>query len=189
MLVAIIFILNNRTILKVKVLAFGILIIGLISCNSISTKSPIQDIYPDINITGAMKNVMWNGELEGIINLDTISNKKGLYGLGPESFLTGELLINDGQSYISKVTSDSTMTVDKTYNVSAAFFVYGNVNEWLEIELPSTIKTIKELEKFIDEKTKSFKRPFVFKLKGKIANAIIHIQNLPKGTMLFRLMD
>ena len=39
---------------------------------------------------------MWKGELSGTINLDTISNKKGLYGLGPESYLTGELLINNG---------------------------------------------------------------------------------------------
>ena len=129
-----------------------------------------------------MKNVMWKGELSGTIKLDTISHKKGLYGLGPESYLTGELLINNGQSYVSKVTSDSTMTVEKTFDVSAPFLVYANVTEWNEIELVSNIKSIKDIEKLVDEKTTEFKRPFAFKLTGKISKAIIHIQNLPKGT-------
>jgi acetolactate decarboxylase len=36
--------------------------------------------------------------------------------------------------------------------------------------------------KFIDDKTTDFKRPFTFKLIGEVSRAIIHIQNLPKGT-------
>ena len=116
------------------------------------------------------------------INLDSISSKKGLYGLGPLTHLTGELLINDGKSYLSKVVSDSTMNVEKSFDVSAPFFVYANVTEWTEIDLPSNIKSIPDLEQFIDEKTSEYKRPFAFKLKGEVLNAIIHIQNLPIGT-------
>ena len=125
---------------------------------------------------------MWKGELGGRIDLDTISNKNGLYGLGPVSYLRGELLINNGKSYVSKVTSDSTMTVEKTFETSAPFLVYGNVTEWDDIELPSDLKTIKDLETFIDNKTTEFKRPFTFKLIGQVSSAIIHIQNLPEGT-------
>ena len=129
-----------------------------------------------------MKNVMWKGKLEGSVNLDTISDKSGLYGLGPHSYLTGELLIIDGESYLSKVTSDSTMSVENITNVTAPFFVYGNVTQWEEIKLPSSVKSIKNLEQFIDEKTRSFKRPFAFKLTGMADKATIHIQNLPEGT-------
>ena len=167
-----------------KQLAFGILTIGLISCN-LTTKEKNEKetgTYSDIRSVGAMKNVMWKGELESSIDLDTISDKNGLYGLGPVSYLTGELLINNGKSYVSKVTSDSTMIVEKTFNTSAPFFVYGNVTEWNEIDLPAEIKTIQNLEKFIDDKTTDFKRPFTFKLIGQVSSAIIHIQNLPKGT-------
>ena len=116
------------------------------------------------------------------IHLDTISNKKGLYGLGPLTHLTGELLIIDGKSYASKVVSDSTMTVEKSFDVSAPFFVYTHVTEWTEIELPSHIKSIQDLEQFIDQKTSEYKRPFAFKLKGEVLKAIIHIQDLPLGT-------
>ncbi|WP_234423410.1 MULTISPECIES: acetolactate decarboxylase [Aquimarina] len=154
----------------------------LLSCNSVKKETISDDTYSDIIIVGAMKNVMWKGELSSSIDLDTISNKKGLYGLGPESYLTGELLINNGQNYVSKVTSDSTMVVEKRFNVSAPFFVYANINEWDEIELPSNITTTQDLEKFIDERTTENKRPFAFKLIGNVSKAIIHVQNLPEGT-------
>jgi acetolactate decarboxylase len=138
--------------------------------------------YPDIQIIGAMKNVMWDGELFGKINLDTISNKKGLYGLGPESYLTGELLINNGKSYVSKVISDTSMHVIERFDVSAPFFVYAYVTKWKELVLPPNIKNISDLESFIDSSSTEYKRPFAFKLIGKISSATIHIQNLPKGT-------
>ncbi|PKG44133.1 alpha-acetolactate decarboxylase [Psychroflexus sp. MES1-P1E] len=167
-----------------KKVIIGILTIGIFGCNSDKKKTKSNETYSDINIVGAMRNVMWKGELSGSISLDTISNRKGLYGLGPESYLTGELLINDGKSYVSKVTSDSTMTVEKTFNLSAPFMVYANVTKWNEIELASNVKSIKDIEKLVDEKTTDLKRPFVFKLTGKISKAIIHIQNLPKGTIV-----
>lgn len=166
----------------IKKVTIQLLAIGILSCNSNTKESKSEETYSDVIIVGAMKNVMWEGELGNTINLDTISNKKGLYGLGPESYLTGELLINDGKGYVSKVTSDSTMVIKKGLDVSAPFFVYANVNEWEEIELPSNIKTIQDLEKLIDEKTIENKRPFAFKLIGHVSKAIIHIQNLPKGT-------
>ena len=170
--------------MKIKQLALGLLTIGLISCNSTQKEKNTEktETYADIHIVGAMKDVMWKGELGSSIELDTISNKKGLYGLGPVSYLTGELLINDGKSYVSKVTSDSTMTVEKRFDVSAPFLVYTNVTEWNEIKLGSNIKAIQDLETFLNEKTIAFKRPFAFKLTGKVSKADIHIQNLPEGT-------
>lgn len=165
--------------MNIKQIAFGLLTIGLISCNWTPKET---ESYPDIKIIGAMKNVMWKGELGSNIDLDTISSKKGLYGLGPVSYLTGELLINNGKSYVSTVVSDSTMSVEKTFDTSAPFFVYGNVTEWNEIELPFDVKIIQELEKFINGRTTDFKRPFTFKLIGQVSSATIHVQNLPKGT-------
>lgn len=102
---------------NIKQITFALLAIGLISCNSTQKKDSSKKIdpYTDIKIVGAMKNVMWKGELGSSINLDTITDKNGLYAIGPESYLTGELLINNGKSYVSKVTSDSTMTVKKTF--------------------------------------------------------------------------
>ena len=156
----------------------------ILSCNSKQKENNQTEfsIYPDIKIVGAMKDVMRKGKLRGCINLDTISNNKGLYGLGPLSYLKGEILINDGNSYVSKVLSDSTMVVEKSWDLSAPFFVYGNVLEWEKLELPTEIKTIQNVEKYIDKKTADFKRPFAFKLIGEVSTAVIHIQNLADGT-------
>lgn len=165
---------NNKIIL-------GLLALVVLSCNS-TNKESSKSNYNDLHIFGAMKNVMWKGELGSSISLDSISDKQGLYGIGPESYLTGELLINNGKSYVSRVTSDSTMFVEQKFDASAPFFVYANVNKWEEIELPQSIRTIKDVEKYIDEKTIKNKRPFAFKLIGSISKAVIHIQNLPEGT-------
>ena len=170
--------------MPIRKITLALLAIGILSCNSTKKENGSKENgqYPNIKIVGAMKNVMWKGELGSRIELDTISDKNGLYGLGPESYLTGELLINNGKSYVSKVISDSIMTVEKRFDVSAPFFVYANVIEWDEVELPSNVKSIQDVEKFIDEKTVNSKRPFAFKLIGTVSNAIIHSQNLPKGT-------
>ncbi len=168
----------------IKKILFGAIVFGMMSCDAPQEKSSTTttNSYADINIVGAMKNVMWKGLLSSSIDLDTISNKKGLYGLGPEAYLTGELLINDGKSYVSKVTSDTTMMVEQRWDVAAPFFVYAHVNEWTEEKLPNNVISISDLEKYIDEKTTTFKRPFAFKLVGQLTNATIHIQNLPVGS-------
>ena len=162
----------------------ALLLFGFLSCETNDKQLPETNTYADVQIAGAMKNVMWKGELEGVIQLDTIADKVGLYGLGPLSYLQGELLINNGKAFVSRVTSDSTMTVEKTLNVSAPFLVYGNVRDWEATKLPENIKTIPDLEAFIDQKTRKQKRPFACKLEGRINHAIIHIQNLPPGTIV-----
>lgn len=168
----------------IRKITIGILAIGLLACNPTKDEKKTEDSLPDIVVVGALKNVMWKGELNSNIIIDTISNKKGLYGLGPESYLMGELLVNNGKSYVSKVTSESTMVVYKTFETSAPFFVYTNVNEWEETKIPPSVKTIPDLEKFIEREIIEYKKPFVFKMAGKVLKAIIHIQNLPEGTQV-----
>lgn len=159
-------------------------VLVLITVSLIGCKSASEETTPpaDVVVVGAMKNVMWKGELGGSISLDSLSGDKGLYGLGPLSYLRGELLLKDGQVFVSQVTSDSTMTVELDPQVSAPFFVYGKVKEWTEISLPSEIKQIGDLEDYIDQQSVDSKRPFAFKLEGKVSSAQIHIQNLPEGT-------
>lgn len=135
-----------------------------------------------VTIVGAMKNVMWKGELGGVINLDTIKNKQNLFGLGPVEYLTGEIMILDGKSYKSVVVNDTTMKVTETFAMKAPFFGYANIDSWTEAELPDSISTIKQLESYLDQTTKNNPRPFFFKVSATVDNATIHIVNLPKGT-------
>ena len=51
----------------IKNLIVGVLIIGVCSCHSDPKKNNLNEAYPDINIVGAMKKVMWKGELQGTL--------------------------------------------------------------------------------------------------------------------------
>jgi len=134
-----------------------------------------------VTIVGKMKNVMWKGQLYGNIQLDTISNKTHLYGLGPVDYLSGEIVIIDGKAYKSTVVSDTTMKVEATYDIKAPFFGYANIPKWTVHQLPDSIQTIQQLEIYLSQLKKHSPNPFMFKLKGIVEKATIHIVNLPKG--------
>jgi acetolactate decarboxylase len=134
-------------------------------------------------MVGAMKNVMWKGELAGLIQMDSLS-KKGLYGMGPVEYLKGELMIWDGDVYQSSVVNSNDMSVKKTSTARAPFFAYEFINEWEEIELPEGIKSLKELELFLDKRFSQNNTPFFFKLEGFVDSANIHIVNLPDGKVV-----
>ncbi len=135
-----------------------------------------------VTTVGAMKNVMWKGELGGVINLDTIKKKQNLFGLGPVEYLTGEIMILNGRSYKSVVVNDTTLKVTETFAMRAPFFGYSNIENWTETELQDSISTIQQLESYLDLTTKTRTRPFFFKVSATVDNATIHIVNLPKGT-------
>lgn len=153
----------------------------LLSLACLSSILSIAQSPNDVTLIGEMRNVMWKGQLSGSINLDTIADKSNLYGLGPLEYLSGEIVIIDGKSYQSTVSSDSTMIVEETFDIKAPFFGYANIKEWSEESLPDSIQTIQQLESYLNQITKSRPRPFMFKLLGSIDHAKIHIVNLPKG--------
>lgn len=165
------------TKMKFKTTLLGLTILTLTSCIS-----KAQQTTNEVKVVGEMKNVMWNGQLYGNIQLDTITNKTNLFGLGPVEYLSGEILIIDGKSYKSTVVSDTTMKLEETYDIKAPFFGYANISKWTEQTLPDSIQTIQQLEKYLDNVTKSSPRPFMFKLTGTVEQATIHIVNLPKGS-------
>lgn len=152
------------------------------SCNTGKENASFpNNQIPNVQIAGALKNVMSEGKIQGIIYLDSIENKEGLYGLGPAENLKGELLILDGRSYLSTIDQDSTLKVQETFDLKAPFFVYANESRWKATKVPDSVTTIRELESLLDQKMELTKEPFVFKLSGIVEEAKIHVQNLPEG--------
>jgi acetolactate decarboxylase len=160
-----------------------LLLVSTIGCSGTQLSEQPADSH-DIHIVGEMRQVMREGKLEGSIRLDTLRQREHLYGLGPLAFLKGEIMIIDGESYISTVSDDSSMVVERTYEVEAPFFGYGNVHSWSEMPLPDSVRTLTELENFLDATTKDRKRPFFFRLVGLVDEAVIHVVNLPDGSVV-----
>jgi acetolactate decarboxylase len=141
-----------------------------------------QSAHNTVTIVGQMKDVMRKGQLYGNIHLDTISNRSHLYGMGPVAFLRGEILVIDGKSYKASIDEASKLKVEESYNIKAPFFGYANIEKWVEHTFPDSVQTMQQLETYLDKITKKNQRPFMFKLTGKVAEAKIHVQNLPVGT-------
>lgn len=158
-----------------------IVLISLINSLLIS-EAAAQPNPAEVRLVGAMRDVMWKGELQGKLLLDTITSKKHLYGLGPVEYLAGEILIWDGKAYQSSVLTDSTMTVSEGYDIKAPFFAYANIARWTEQQLPDSVLTLAQLEAYLNEISKTFPRPFFFKLAGAVSDATIHVVNLPPGS-------
>ena len=149
----------------------------LISCqekHQVETDATVHNI-------GKMRNVMWKGELGGKVALDSLP-QEGLYGLGPEEGLRGELFIWNGNTYISRIKGENEIEIEESAKVKAPFFVYANVKDWEVLNLPDSIKNLKDMEQFLDTENADLDEPFVFKLSGKAKSAHFHIQNLPEGS-------
>lgn len=141
---------------------------------------------PDPILVGAMKDVMWGGRLEGAFDLDTVTDKSHLYGLGPVEFLSGETLVLDGKAFKSRVVGDTgiqvTATQSRPYSIKAPFFGYASIASWTESRLPDSVRTLGQLEGFLDRSTRNRARPFFFQVKAMADTADFHIVNLPKGS-------
>jgi acetolactate decarboxylase len=131
-----------------------------------------------------MKNVMWKGELEGVINLDTMQEMEGLCALGPLEYLAGEVMILNGDSYISQVLSDTTMEVIETFKGKAPFLVYTDVHSWKKHKIKMDVHDLPSLETHLEAYYESVSAPFAFAINGLVDSAGIHIQNLPKGRVV-----
>jgi acetolactate decarboxylase len=161
---------NQKCKIIRRTLTLVSIMIASISCDSKSENAEII-IANNVSaqVVGAMKNVTWKGKLAGMISGETME------------YLSRELLIIDGRSYLSKVISDSSMAVQESFQVNAPFLVYANQLDWNIEDFASELRTIQSLEEFIERASVDFERPFVLKLIGLVAQAEIHIQNLPKG--------
>jgi acetolactate decarboxylase len=147
---------------------------------------PRTQSFSQTSIIGAMKDVMWNGQLAGKINLDTLLLKNSLYGLGPIEGLTGEILIYNGKIYESYVSKSNSLRMDSSWNVKAPFFAYESIDSWTNIEIPKNINNLASLENLLihlnDSLSSQFQNePFLFRLEGPILTATIHIVNHPIG--------
>jgi alpha-acetolactate decarboxylase len=158
----------------IHIIATTILILLASSCQSGDKKA----ILTEVKYSGALRTLM-SGNLEPVISLDSLSNKKHLYALGAVENLKGEIQIFDGKPSNSFVI-DTTLQIKASFNLKAALLVYAEVEAW-DITKISTITTKNDLEATIFETAKSnginIEKPFPFLLEGTIASLDWHVIN------------
>ena len=127
-----------------------------------------------------MRDVMWEGDLKGKIETDSLNNKE-TYGLGPIEFLKGEIVVFDGQTFVSKVIDSIFHQVTKIPSVRAPFFVYSTNSDLKVIEFNRENFTLKELEEYINSVYKDYNQPLLLRIDGLFDNIKLHSVNLPEG--------
>ena len=132
-------------------------------------------------ITGAIHEVMWQGQLEAKIHFDTLQGHTGLFGLGPLAFLRGEVLIWDGTVMVSTVDHKKQIEVRDHRHEGAPFFVHAKEAQWEKITLPDSVRDMDKLEAFLGQLPQADGVPFAFRLEGMIDHAMIHVVDLPEG--------
>lgn len=151
-----------------------LLLVSLIGCSS---NDKVEVVH-----YGALKNAMKQNDLAAYVSSDSI-DLKNFYALGALEGLEGELLIMDGQVYTSSQgdTTNNTLIQKKNIDFSANFLVGAKVSKWISLDVPKSIKTKSDLEKFVTEKAieQGFDKadPFPFLLKGSTKSTSWHVVN------------
>ena len=131
--------------------------------------------------TGAMRKTMFEGRIAGVIQLDSIA-KPGVYGIGPLEYLRGELLVLDGNVFVSEAANEVRMTVKQRPEARAPFFVHQHVTEWTTVELPDSVVDLPVLDAFLTARFAATGNPFAFRLSGPVISIDAHILDVPMGS-------
>lgn len=150
---------------------------------SIVGSSLAWSLHAQVIPTGAMRRTMWEGQLSGLIAMDTIAGP-GMYGIGPLEDLRGEITMVDGHCFVSYVLPEGTVKVEERSDVKAPFFVRATVTRWEPVTLPSKVVDLPSLDAFLTEWAKTRTEPFTFRLRGLVVDAHVHVMNVPPGTAI-----
>lgn len=145
------------------------------------TESPLAF---DVQHAGALKNFMHKKDVSAKIDMAEIENNQHLFALGAAENLKGEILIWDGEPYVSTVVDDQ-VNIDHSYQHKASLLVYSSVEKWSNFEVDAKVKTYNELEEFVaqtaDENGIDISQPFPFLLKGAADTLSWHVIDWAEG--------
>ncbi len=145
-----------------------------VSCNNFRNSSSIE-------VVGQMRDVMWKGDLAGKISTDSL-NHPNTYGLGPIENLKGEILLFEGQTFISKVIDSVAHQVSQVNSIKAPFFVYSKESHLNSISVGPAELSLKSIEELIDSLYFDYDKPLLVRIDGVFQDLNIHSVNLPEGS-------
>lgn len=140
-------------------------------------------LYGQVKVAGEMRKIMQQADLSASIMLDTL-NSDHLYGLGVAEGLKGEIIVLDGQSFVTTSGTDDLQTGTGT-SVKAAMFVYETIDSW-RLADQKPVQSLQDLERhlesLIQQQGKSFNHPFAFLIKVKSGKINYHVIDWQPGT-------
>lgn len=153
--------------IRLSPLLIGFLLFALQSCS---------DKPYDVKVAGNVKDVMHGKSLENHIRLDTIL-APGIYGVGPNENLRGEITVVDGVPYVSTVENGKMVTrIDSS--VSAPFFVYSPF-KYRKVRETVSWRSVKDIENTLKRLKGYFNIPknqaFPFVVEAEFSKIQLHV--------------
>lgn len=132
---------------------------------------------------GSLQQIMQH-ELDATVDLDTLNDKENLYAVGALEGLKGEIMILNGDPFISK-GSDSGLVVGHSFDYKATLLVQARVEAWESYAVPDSITSKDQLERFLPEMADDHgldtTEAFPFLLEGKSRSFRFHVVNWKEG--------
>jgi acetolactate decarboxylase len=139
--------------------------------------------FPAVQVRGAMRYIMQEGNLRSHLRLDTV-DRRHLYGLGPAAGLKGEIMILDGQAFVTSAMAGRVQTREES-DLDAAMLVYAYVQHWSKYTLPDSIPDYATLQELVRKTAArhgiSADSAFPFMLTAPSAEARYHVIDWREG--------
>ncbi|MBL6447145.1 acetolactate decarboxylase [Fulvivirga sp. 29W222] len=130
----------------------------------------------EVKYAGKLREIMHKNDISGKIAIDSLLERPGLFAVGALDSLSGEILVEEGTLYISRVEGEE-VSLSKAKNAQATLLVYAHVNDWKRVQLPDSLNSMEELEGFLAHlaNTQRVSKPMLFRLSGMPTNIRYHI--------------
>jgi alpha-acetolactate decarboxylase len=127
---------------------------------------------------GNFKQMMHSGDTAGKVNLLTLDQSKGTWGVGALAGLKGEIVQVDGKLWVSLGTDSNGKVQAPSVNDAAILWASGKVTQWKQVQVPGDMSQA-QFEKFVSEQASANKlelnQPFVFRVTGAFSHLIWHV--------------
>jgi len=141
-----------------------------------------QTLNPDVVVYGSLRDIMHNNDYSEKVWLNLMGPLDEKYGLGAVAGLDGEILILNGDIYVSSVR-DGMLVLDKSSDVGAALLIISEVSNWGEVIIDQNISSTGDLEIWIENNAKAYglelTKPFPFMIKSVEGNVEWHVVQPP----------
>ena len=137
----------------------------------------------EVRWAGAQQNLM-AGDIRSTVDVHALARRPSLCALGPREHLQGEITIIRGRPAVSRVV-DGRIVVDASFDHSAPFLAWVEVDRWREQPLSAWAANLDKLDALVIETARSCgidtARPFPFLLTGHAERVNLHVLDKRDG--------
>ncbi len=134
----------------------------------------------DIKIYGSLQQIMHANDTSEKVRLNKMGPLFSIYGIGALASLDGEILILDGETYVTRVWNTSLIT-DKSTDVGAALLVMTSVEVWDTLVINKDLYEMKSLENYLALEIGEIESAYPFMVLSSDSEIRWHVVRTPKN--------